>query len=214
MELNIFTNCTNSAPSTDLILRTYNSFVNTFGEIPVRVWCDPNPNKDKYPAYEANLKKYFKSVIKVSSLSDGYIKSIKRSNSEYIFMLEHDWTFNKNYISHSLLDIAELMRREKLYHLRFNKRSNIVAAWDKWIKEYNYKGFSYCTTNNMSNNPHIIECKKYREEILNYIRVQEGSSGIEDILLNTERYIGAIYGKQGYPATISHIDGRNYAKKE
>lgn len=211
IELNIFTNCTKSAPNTQTILKTYNSFCNTFGKIPTTIWCDPNPNKNEYNRYINNLKKYFPIIKKSLSLSDGYIKSILSSKSEYMFMLEHDWIFNKTYIKHFLPELIKMMKENGIYHLRFNKRKNIVAGWDRWLKEFQPNNFDMkcCKTPIMSNNPHIINRIKYLEFLKKgYIKTFSGSKGIEEQLKKINGINGVIYGELNHNATIYHIDGR------
>lgn len=206
ISLNIFTNCTRSAPNTDIIKKTYESFCNTFGEIIPTVYCDPNPMHLKYGSYIDNLYKIFPNIITARSLSDGYVQSIRSGNSDYLFQLEHDWIFNEN-VGHSLEQIIRLMRENNIYHLRFNKRKNIIAGWDESLEERKAGGIQYCETRILSNNPHIINRKKYQTDLIRKIKVSPGSKGIESEFRNTG-YIGAIYGGLNYPATIQHLDAR------
>jgi hypothetical protein len=76
-------------------------------------------------------------------------------------MLEHDWEFNSDNVLHSLDEIISVMEQENLYHLRFNKRENKLAAWDKYIEEKDCNGFKYCIVPQLSNNPHIIDREYY-----------------------------------------------------
>lgn len=203
IELNIFTNSTASAPDTRMIESTYLSFCDTFpDDIPVKVWCDPHPNIKAFPEYITRLKKLFPVVIPTQSLSDGYVKSVKESDAEFLFQLEGDWRFNDN-INHGLNDIIEFMSVFDLYHYRFNKRKNSPAGWDKDFKAYD----TFCTTSNLSNNPHIIHRKKWIEKCLPYVKILPGSKGLEEQFLN-KGLTGAIYGGEDYPATIIHLDGR------
>ena len=66
---------------------------------------------------------------------------------------------------------------------------------------------SYCETSCLSNNPHIIDVKKYREKCLPLIQVKPGSKGIEENLTHVG-LTGGIYGPKGYEKTVKHIDGR------
>lgn len=209
IELHIFTNCTPSSPSTTVIRETYASFCATFGAMPATVWCDPNPRATTYPRYLENLHKTFKTVNRCNSLSDGYIKAIKASKADYLFMLEHDWKFNTKLIKHTLDEIITEMNFRGMYHMRFNKRSNMVAGWDKNVTEKNGNDVVWCMTNILSNNPHIINRKKYHEFIARkYIQVKPGSKGIEEIISAQPDTWGAIYGPLNYPCTVVHIDGR------
>jgi hypothetical protein len=207
--LNIFTNSTLSAPRTDIIKRTYDSFCETFGdEYPVTVWCDPKPNFKMSKYYIEDLRKHFPVVYKSDSLSDGYIKAVNSPyNDDFMFMLEHDWSFNKHLIKHSLKEICEEMSFRGLYHMRFNKRANVVSGWDIGLKEFNGNDVIFCETSVLSNNPHIIDVKKYRQKCLPLIQVKSGSKGIEENLTHVG-LIGAIYGPRDYPACVKHMDGR------
>ena len=214
ISLNLFTNSTLSAPRTDIIQRTYDSFCETFGrEYPVTVWCDPHPNYKHGKYYFEALQKIFPVVYKSDSLSDGYTMAVKQPGFDYMFMLEHDWQFNKHLIKHSLEEICHVMNAHKLYHLRFNKRQNIISGWDIGLNEIelsyiNFKHqFYFCETSVLSNNPHIIDVKKYREKCLPLVQVKPGSKGIEENLTHVG-LTGAIYGGRDYPACVRHIDGR------
>ena len=208
VELNLFTNSTVNSPSTDIILETYESFLNTFGDqILTTVWCDLNPNLEKSEEYFRNLKKIFSTVNKTNSLSEGYISSIIKSKSKYLFMLEHDWKFNSN-ISHTLEQILYYMNKENLWHLRFNKRRTEVRNADRWLRQRGDKNFYYCLTPSISNNPHIIDREKYIEYALPKIKLSHGSFGLEENLSDTD-IVGAIYGHLYYESTITHLDGRN-----
>jgi hypothetical protein len=212
IELNIFTNSIPSAPEIKMIEKTYNSFVDTFGLISdTRIWYDPKPKIEKASEYRKNLEIFFsKKVIDTFSLSDGYIKAIKTSDSDFMFMLEHDWFFEKNLITHSLEEIAEEMILNEITHFRFNKRKNEIKNQDRWIKEGKYKKVPFCYTPYLSNNPHIIYRKLYLEKEFPKIKLEKGSKGIEHNLYRTE---GAIYGPLGFPNTITHLDGKEQEDK-
>jgi DNA-binding NarL/FixJ family response regulator len=62
IELNLFTNSTRSTPI-EVIKRTYDSFTDVFGKIPVRVYMDINPNVSRAEKYSDQLQKQFKDVI-------------------------------------------------------------------------------------------------------------------------------------------------------
>jgi len=209
IELHIFTNSTSSAPSTKLIKHTFDSFLSIFkNPLQTTVWCDVNPHIESANQYITNLNKVFSAVNQTSSLSDGYSRAVKESNSDFLFMLEHDWNFNHN-ITHSLTEILEVMSEDDILHLRFNKRSNIGKKFDRGLAEAKNKKMPYCITPGISNNPHIINRKKYVELALPLITIREKSFGIEKELSNSE-LTGAIYGPINYPNTISHIDGKNF----
>ncbi len=211
IELHVFTNSTISSPSTEMIENTVLSFNKAFdNSIKIEVWCDPNPYLDSASLYITNLKKIFPIVNLSKSLSEGYVRAIKKSNSDFIFMLEHDWEFLPT-INHSLGDIIELIYNEGITHFRFNKRSNIPRKFDINLKEIKHGDIHYCLTNGVSNNPHIIDRKKYIQEALKFIQISEKSRGIEKQLSN-QGIRAAIYGGKHYPATVLHKDGKRTRK--
>jgi len=208
IELHIFTNSTGSAPSTDLIKNTYNSFLNCFKkELSVTIWCDPKPNVEQSEKYINNLKLEFPKVMITESLSDGYVKAVKGSSTDYLFMLEHDWKFLPT-INHSLDEILKIMLEDRLLHFRFNKRANVAKKMDKTLTEVHKKNFSYCVTPGLSNNPHIIDRKLYIDNALQYVNIKSKALGIEKELSNSP-LTGAIYGQLNYPNTIEHTDGKS-----
>lgn len=201
MELHIFTNSTKSSPSTWCIEKTYASFVKTFGEHPVTVWCDPNPNINKSDKYIKNLKSLFKDVRVTESLSDGYIKAVKSSDCEYMFMLEHDWVFVQPL--DSIKEITKMMDKHGITHLRFNKRRNEVTRADKELTE----GEKFCWTPFVSNNPHIIHRDRWLKEAFPYVKIARGSGGLEH-MLGDKGVRSAIYGPLFFERKICHLDGR------
>lgn len=208
IELNLFTNCHRSSPDIGIVKNTYDSFVKTFGEIQTTVYMDIHPFVDNAAQYYKNLKAIFPDVISTTSLSDGYVKSIKNSDSDYLFQLENDWHFNTENINHSLEQIINFMSVVGCYHFRFNKRSNVIAGWDKMMNESEFMGIKFCASNNLSNNPHIIDRKKYLSDFMDYIKIVPGSKGIEE-QLNRYGLSTCIYGGHGHAATINHTDGRH-----
>lgn len=208
IELHIFTNSTISSPSTALLDSTYKSFIKQFKkDIKVTIWCDPKPNIENSTQYINNLKLKYPIVNITESLSDGYVKAVKESAGDYLFMLEHDWEFLPT-IKHSLDDILCVMKEDKLLHLRFNKRSNVPIKIDKELVEVTTNNITYCITPGMSNNPHIIDRNQYEREALQYVNIKPKSLGIEKELSNSP-LTGAIYGSLNYPNTVNHKDGKH-----
>lgn len=210
IELSIFTNSIPTAPSTAILEKTFRSFVDTFGGIPAKLYLDPKPNRAAADDYIRNLRKQFGlNPIITTSLSDGYIRSIKESKADYLFQLEHDWTFQN--INHSLPQILEAMAAANIYHFRFSKHPNTLTPglmkWQTIMVEKESAGIKYCETDNLSNNPHIIDRKYYLENILSRITILPGSRGIEENLTKKE-LIGCQYGPLDYPETIKHLQGR------
>ena len=176
--------------------------------MPFTIYMDINPNSHRANEYFNRLQTIKDAtVIKTNSLSDGYVKAIKEGTSDYIFMLEHDWIFNNN-INHSLEQITNFMQATGCYHFRFNKRSNIIAGWDTRMDESDFMGIKYCSCNNISNNPHIIDRKKYLDDFMNIIKVVPGSKGIEE-QLNKHDLTTCVYGGIGHENTIIHLDGKH-----
>lgn len=206
IDLHIFTNSTINAPSTDTIITTYNSFCNAFKtDIKPTIWCDVHPVTNVAKQYIKELIKVFGNCTPTKSLSDGYVKAIKQSKSDFLFMLEHDWIFLPT-IKNSLEQIIDVMQSEDIMHLRFNKRKNKVIHTDKWLKEKKSELFYYCETPSVSNNPHIINKQKYIEKAFPLISIKKGSLGLEHKL--NDRLIGTIYGPLDYSPTVAHLDGR------
>ena len=215
IELHIFTNCWITAPDTEIVRACRRSFIHTFGDIKQTLWCDSHGPKERFFIhYKKNLQKYFPVVNKTRSLSDGYIRAIQESQSDWLFMLEGDWIFVDELITQSLQEIIQMMSDEDIYHLRFNKRKNIVKAWDKHLNNRTYISkdglqIEYCETPILSNNPHIINRKVYLDFIKKgYIKNLPGSKGIEEIISKQPDTFGCIYGKKNHPATVRHLDGR------
>ena len=205
--LNIFTNCGDVAYKKFTILETYKSFVDTFGEQELTVYMDIHPNKWIAPAYAKRIKKHLGvDPIITNGLAEGYVRAIENAKDEYIFMLEHDWTFQN--IDHSLDEIIDLMKKESLCYMKFNRFPNRHYEWlDKWETDMIPKD-GYCLTDNISNNPHILNVQYYKDNVIKNIdKYAIKSFGIEQNLEKT--FWGAVYGNIGHPATLNHIDGRH-----
>jgi len=206
IELHMFTNSTTlHSPSTGLIERAAESFAVTFGQVVTTVWCDQHPNEQQAPEYVAALRKRFPRVVESDSLSDGYLRAVRGSEADFLFMLEHDWEFLE--IPITLDDICGQMEESELTHLRFNKRANRPLIWDKWLKEEQGSRFAFCRTPCVSNNPHVIHCRRYLDTAMPYVRHSPGPRGIEEHLLN-RGVAAAIYGRMGLAPTVRHLDGR------
>jgi len=206
--LNIFSNCTGKPDLVPMLLKTYNSWVKTFGyPDSTTVYLDRNPVADTLPGVKKALtSEHFKVVI-TESLSDGYIRSLADAEFDFVFQLEHDWEFLPGRVKHSLDELTGAMLDGGVMHLRFNKRSNIVAKWDKKITGVKLGGIDFCITDQLSNNPHIINVRAYLDKAVNRLKVQPGSKGIEEVL-SWRDLEGHIYGPIGYAQVIEHLDGR------
>ena len=209
----IYTNCHKFAPSAEILKQTYISFLQTFdpaSEIPVRIYIDPHPDVGKLKKYREKISDTIPGEITITeSLSDGYLRSLDDCKTPFIFQLEGDWLFNGHEIKHSLAEIIDFMQAAEVYHFRFNKRENKAAVWDKVMKPGNLNSFKFCRSNNMSNNPHIIDREWYNLDVKKYIAKLPGSKGIEERLNQVGKYESILYGGAGHPATVTHIDGRD-----
>lgn len=197
IHVNIFTNCCGRY---DLIDRTLESFEATFGQYEYTVYVDSHPKTHEFSEYHDKLKSRFRHVVETGGLADGYIASVKKAQSAYLFQLEHDWLF-AGPIKHSLEQLCDIMARDGLYHLRFNKRTNRAGKWDRFLEDHS----EYCVTPCLSNNPHLIDVARYREVALPLLRRRAGNKGVESELSKPTVLRGAIYGPVGYPATVRHI---------
>jgi hypothetical protein len=210
IELNIFTNSIRTAPSTAIIEKTFRSFVDTFGNIPTKIYLDHNPRHAITKYYAQNLAAQFGvNPIITNSLSEGYTRSIKESSADYLFQLEHDWTFQN--INHTLPQIIEAMGAAGIYHFRFSKHPNTLTPqlmkWQTVMIGKESCGIKYCETDNLSNNPHIIDRKYYLDNLMDRIALLPGSRGIEGNLTK-KGLVGCQYGPLDYPPTIKHLQGR------
>lgn len=211
-ELNIFTNCGYYSPSVKIIKRTYESFMSTFpmDEYNIRVFVDKNPYPNRLKKYIKNLSSIFNHIIITNSLSEGYIKAINSSQAKILFMLEHDWVFNGSLVNLSLLEISSNAPQDWV-HIRFNQYENkyneASDQMDNEIIELIENNKNFCITNMVSNNPHLIHKDRYIRYALSYVKVQNGSKGIEENL-NNQGLKAYLFGGLGYPPTISHTNGR------
>jgi len=219
IELHIFTNSTVNAPDTWHIENTYKSFKDTWKrDMPVKVWCDRNPNRDKCEEYIENLKKLFPQVdADVNGLSHGYHRAAFESQAEYLFMVEHDWEFYADRIMHNLDQILDGMRKDNILHLRFNRKlhgnqpdghASLGQDMD-WI-DHEGSVFPYSTVKLVSNNPHIIHRERWIKECTPHTHYVgfTSSYGLEEYL-TASPIRGAIYGPRGHPPTILHTDGKH-----
>lgn len=207
--LNIFSNCTGRKDVPDMLLRTYESWVSAFGyPDSVRVYLDTHPAEETFLEVCKGISDAGFKIIVTDSLSDGYIRSIKDSEYDFVFQLEHDWLFVTDNVLHSVSEILDCMDSGDIIHLRFNKRENRVAGWDNIINPVSIKGVPLCETDQLSNNPHFINIRLYKDNVLPVLCRKKGSSGIEEVI-SWKQFRGHIYGGEGYPAVIKHLDGRS-----
>tara|TARA_Y100000389_G_scaffold31303_1_gene26511 strand:+ start:2418 stop:3095 length:678 start_codon:yes stop_codon:yes gene_type:complete len=211
IELHLFTNAVHFSPDVEMIETTFKSFIDTFKcSITTHVWFDPKPKKEAADQYHLNLEKIFDNVTRTTGLADGFVKAITTSKSEFMFILEHDWKFYSEHIHHSLEEICSVMRQDNLLQMRFNKRKTELKGWDHTLDEKKRDNIKYCITPSVSNNPHILNTKKYVNEAIQYIKIPKNgtSVGIEEVLsAEIQHLYGSIYGPLNHPATVYHTDG-------
>jgi hypothetical protein len=203
----MFTNCTGNANWLDVFNRTLDSFRDTFGFADrTKVYMDRNPFTSAKKECRNKLSSFH--VICTNSLVEGYRRSVLDCEHGAAVQLEHDWVFNKEVIQHNMTEIIAFLKKSRFCHLRFNKRKNTQAGWDKKFSE-GEGGFPHCASNQLSNNPHIIDIDKYKEQVLPMLTTGKGSKGIEEVI-SWKHIEGAIYGLYGWEATLTHIDGRSH----
>lgn len=205
-EINVFTHCSaNGGPQqASVALR---SFEDVFGKVGhSSVWIDPALFPDRVGEYERELDGVFDSVNRSSGLADGYCRAVQQAQCRWVVMLEGDWLFIKENISHSLIEMLKTMDKCQIAHWRFNKRTNAPKAWDTWLRPYTGALVPHCLTPNKSNNPHIIDVSVYRW-VLEQKWIDQsasGSRGVEECLFQSP-IVAAIYGDLSHPATVKHV---------
>lgn len=209
IECNVFTNARVEAPSTSVLEATLASLDETFGLAPTRIYYDPHPFVEHAAEYQRNLERVWgeDKIIKTTGFAHGYMRSIVESEADFLFQLEDDWSFQN--IEHELVDIVRMMRDEGIPHFRFTRddtrEENYPNKWTTYAIEKESNGIKYLETDNVSNNPHIINRKHYIENRLQYIDPTETASfGVEENLTR-KGLVSCQYGGFGYPPTLTHL---------
>lgn len=206
--LNVFTNARVEAPSTSVLERTLASFQETFGDgLVTTVYYDPHPFVEHADEYRRNLDSLGFRVVETTGFAHGYLRSIVESTAPFLFQLEDDWSFQ--HISHSLHELRTLMDVEKICHLRFSRHSPVKEHYpNKWCShavEKEWNGIKYLETDNVSNNPHIIDRRHYIANRLQYIDPTQGESfGVEENMTR-KNLLSCQYGGWDHPATLTHL---------
>jgi len=110
------------------------------------------------------------------------------------------------------LTVPELRERWLPHKERFNSTGSghptAVRFYRacSWLEEQGSR-FAFCRTPCVSNNPHVIHCRRYLDTAMPYVRHSPGPRGIEEHLLN-RGVAAAIYGRMGLAPTVRHLDGR------
>jgi hypothetical protein len=219
VDLNLFTNFTANRVEQLPLFETIQSFSRAFdlGSFQnVRVFCHAAPLSMKFEDLYAKLRECSPgrdvALYSTRSLADGYVRSLRVSDAEFVFQLEHDYCFDGGEVKHGVSAICRAMRSADIPYLRFNIHPNFDNELDR-ISEFEMNGMACCKTVIFSNRPHLLN-RAYA--LKNYVPVIDlsrgGSRGIEDRLTDQFR-AGWIYGPYGHPAIIRHIDGRERLKR-
>lgn len=220
LALAVFSNCTNDCLENPTVYDTMASLGFTFKDSykikSLTVYVDPNPNPGYYKKYVERLKELGFYVVKTSSLSSGWLKAIDNAvenDIDYLFMLEHDWTFDTDVVKHTLQDITFRMAKDNLGCMLFNKHKNDDSLngskWQTYLKST--KSF-YCMTDRFSNNPNILNVKWFKDNYMD--RVNWNLAGAGRIEQSLEKKVNiAVYGEYGSEPAIIHLDGRKGGQK-
>lgn len=211
----LFTNCHDGCLTEPTIFRTIRSFTETFGRPEkIEIYCDPNPNRKDYDEYANEIEKHTGiKPIKTTGLDNGWITALNTATTPYLFMLEADWRFYPEFISHTLEEIEQMMSDNNLWFLLFNKhKNNKLLNGTKWQTYFKATGKDYCLSDRFSNNPNILEVEYFKKNIVPKVDWTIGGAGrIEQVL---QRKVDiAVYGKYGNQPTIRHLNGRRGGKK-
>lgn len=221
--LNVFTNVASPDPSDCLAHYAVRSFLSTFPDLGgrklvTRIYCDPNPNHTGFDAWIDTIRRGLPGVafevVQTRGMLDGFIRSLTGSEGAYAMMLEHDFVFRASRISHSLPQMLERMAADEMNYLRFNKRTNLPAAYDYAVLPAGDEQFPMCRVNGRSNNPHLIDVDYYRRMVAPLLSAPGGDMiGLEGGLC---RFTGGgfVYGGPGHPRTVQHLDGRRLRFKD
>jgi hypothetical protein len=214
--LSIFANGTDSDPAKLPILETLNSVFQTFDRhsfTEFNLFFDPGPYFPRLAEVRQLVENYLGHPIQLhetTGLADGVAKSLVKSDSDYLFQLEHDWTFETALINHSLIDIVGAMDKSRVNYLRFNKRPNVCIVGHPFEVHpmLNMSGIPVCRAGFFSNNPHVVNRRHAERRYLPHIRGNaKKSSGVETEITAAVKEDFYIYGGANYPPTVRHTDG-------
>jgi glycosyl transferase family 25 len=137
------------------------------------------------------------------SSTDAYFKALKESQSKYLFMINGGSQFHG--IHHKIDKILQIMKSERLLHLRFESNRDIRHT--DWIEPRSRDGFDYCLTSSMIDSaPHIINRKYYLSDVLPFLQINPITGAID--YSNVSFVESAIYGAANpNPTAAKHDDG-------
>lgn len=217
-----------SAPSTKLIQRTLDSAgKRLFGGESVRcivhfdMW-DESPLSLEYLQNLRHLSKSRKFDLIYGSRGLGFAtrEMISMVDTDYYIFLEHDWEFVKPIDIDAL--VAMMDQHHEVNYIRFNKRTNAIAGYDKILEPSVIGGINLLRNDVWSANPHIGRTGTFKGKWINYLpsiskRGPEMEqfihhAYIEDIesggFQNASKEWGIfVYGKPGDKRVVKHLDG-------
>lgn len=223
-----------SSPSTNLIHRSLQSIRKNLcsGNCSLII-CLDHHGTERDNAYQQELEKYvcsetcpFPATFIVNKNNRGIGKAfaflISQCKTPYYLLWEHDWEAIKA-IDISVI-IGAFESDSDLHYVRFNKRKNFVAGWDKQLLvDDTHPSVPLLITTCFSNNPHIARFKAWETKwwpilktrpnnIENILHEQYRNQIAEIGLENASKIWGIrIYGRLGDPKTVHHLDGKNFS---
>ena len=219
-----------SHPNTYIIDAVINSIYNNIiydkiDNLKILIACDglklntDNKKMVKYHKYIDNLKNKWKDNENIKIILNnkfghlvGNIKNVfSYVETDYILIVQHDLMFVSQLNLNDIID--DLKKYPELKHVRFNKRNNIKAGWDK-TKKFASKIIkteknSYILTESWSDQNHICKSSYYQNIVFKEVIEK---TFMERILNNKakgfhDKYGTFIYGYLGMDKIIVHLDG-------
>ncbi|MGH6770971.1 MAG: hypothetical protein ACRECO_18335 [Xanthobacteraceae bacterium] len=214
IDLSIFTNFTSMDVDQLPVFATLQSFatafdLNEFANI--RVFCHAAPLSIPFDVLRRRFGEALPGrtieLYSTRNLADGYVRSLRASDADILYQLEHDYTFTPASVRHTLADMARAMKTAGIPYLRFNIGPNEDNGFDR-LTPFDMAGIPCCKTTIFSNRPHLLDRAYALEHYLPVIDVTRGTAhGIEENL-TAAFHLGWIYGPLGNPRVIHHTDGR------
>jgi hypothetical protein len=216
IELVVFTHATkkpaakpyNIPPSTDLIRATLKSARDHLqSDIKTTVLVDDwgSPDSVSYVNNLHSLAKAENFELKTSNkygLRQQWLKMASIVQSDFVIIMEHDWLFRSHMATAAQL--IEIMQDNPLLnHVRFNKRANICAGWDRMVAP-DFLGHrnNVTLTTSFSNSPHIIRTSFLRQVVAPIIGLGSeadvangGAGGVEMQVIKYRRRLESVIGE-------------------
>lgn len=106
------------------------------------------------------------------NISGNIFNTIKHINSKYIFILEHDWTFNRNIDIDKIIQMMD--KNEEINYIRFNKRNNVInAPFDEPLEEVIIDNIKLLKVWSYSGNPHIVRNTFLNNKVLPVMKLSK-----------------------------------------